>query len=805
MIPKDLMPAFRGTLLGGDYNLLLGSGVTLDSRNGHGELLRNSDALRRDLCKLTGARETTPLTRVYPLLTAQQVRRELTDRFSNCNAGPSVSNLPRFLWRRLFTFNIDDVIENLYAPSGNKQQLVPLNFDADFEPTPERTELQAVHLHGWVQKPLSGFVFSLNEYAQSMRALNPWMHLLSEILATEPFIIAGTSLNEPDLEYYLSHRNQATPRRGRGPSLLIEPNPDVVTKKDCERFGLTLVPEGFGAFMEWLHHEFPAPPNVSDLLVPDHANLFSAGLSPANTLRFFSDFELVPAGDRPLSLTPSPFLYGREPQWADLDQHVDIERQDNAIIQDLVSRSFAIKTQPRLILLSDDPGTGKTTTIRRVAHTLARSGRPVIAVHTLSRIDISNATTCLMHATAQILLVADGFADHAEQILELLAAPAVASNIVVLAAERSYRQEYLDLVLGDYRYTKSRLLDLSSNECRQLLERYRQFGLVGARLAVKTPRGFAKRLQGEPVAVSVCQILNDFRPLDAIVASLWDAADEDDRLAYLSVALAQHCYSAGLRYSILQAIMGSKKPVDRFFGVNVPLRLAINADQDEFVVAINAIIAERILRRTVRHDASILGRTFSGIASALVAHVNRRAIMRRSPEARLAGRLFDADKIVRPLLGAGADEFYSSAQKDWEWNSRYWEQRALLVAETDLGTSLQYARHAVAIEQHPFPLTTLGKILLKRMEVVPEERDVMFAEAFERLTTAIEQEVVHSRVTVHPFSTLLSGASRYLELGGSLSLRQKSALNGYSGEARYRFAGDQLIAAAQRRLDALMG
>ncbi|HEX3354416.1 MAG TPA: SIR2 family protein [Terriglobales bacterium] len=369
MISKDLLPAFRDTLLGGSYNLLLGSGITLDSRNGHGELLRSAESLRHDLCKLTGAGDTTLLTRVYPLLSPQQIQRELVDRFSNCKPGLSVENMPHFLWRRLFTFNIDDVIENLYAPSGNKQKLVALNFDAEFEPTPDRTELQAIHLHGWVQKPASGFVFSLNEYAQTMRAMNPWMHLLSEILATEPFIIAGTSLNEIDLEYYLSHRNPATPRRGRGPSLLIEPNPDVVTRKDCERFGLTLVSEKFGAFMQWLHQEFPSPPSVADLLVPDIAGLFSTGLSPNNLLRFFSDFELVVAADRPLFRTPSPFLYGREPQWIDLDQHVDIERQDNAIVQDRVTQSFTKKAPPRLVLLSDDPGTGKTTTIRRVAHT----------------------------------------------------------------------------------------------------------------------------------------------------------------------------------------------------------------------------------------------------------------------------------------------------------------------------------------------------------------------------------------------------------------------------------------------------
>ena len=49
--------------------------------------------------------------------------------------------------------------------------------------------------------------------------------------------------------------------------------------------------------------------------------------------------------------------------------------------------------------------------------------------------------------------------------------------------------------------------------------------------------------------------------------------------------------------------------------------------------------------------------------------------MRRSPEARLAGRLFDADKVVKPLLDSDAEEFYVTVQKLWEWNSRYWEQR----------------------------------------------------------------------------------------------------------------------------------
>jgi len=804
MIPNAVMAAFRETLLRGSYNLLLGSGVSLDSRNGRNELLRGSEKLRQDLCALTNAPPTTSLTRAYALLTAQQVKRELVERFSKCQPGPSLRGLPRFLWRRAFTFNIDDVIENLYEHSRNtKQTLVPFNFDTPFEPTPERHELYAVHLHGWVRKPESGFVFSPAEYVRAMSSQNAWMHLLSEILATESFIIAGTSLNEIDLEYYLSYRTPATPRRDRGPSLLIEPEPDVVTRSDCDRYGLTLVRATFDAFMDWLIGEFPSPPSVADLLVPDRSTLFSKGLEPTQLLRFFSDFEMVEPANRTLSQTPRPFLYGSEPTWKDLDEHVDIEREGNALISNVLLGSCDAPAPPaagRIVLVMDDAGTGKTTSVMRVAHAVASSGTPVLAVRTLNRIDTRNANACLSRSTTNLVLVVDGLADHAEQVQELLEDAQVASRVVVLATERSYRRAYLDTVFGDIPQTILKLPPFTLAECVQLLERYRQFGLVGEPMAARRPQIFAQRILDEPLAVAVCRILNDFRPLDRVVASLWKASDEDTRFLYLCIALAQHCYSGGLRYSLLQAIAGPRNSVGKLLDAEVPLRLALNTLEADFVVPMNAIIAERIVLRMARTELDFLLRAFTGIASVLAPHVNRKAIMRRSPEARLAGRLFDADKIVRPLLGAHAERFYHSIQKRWEWNSRYWEQRALLAAETDLSAGLQYARHAIAIELHPFTLTTLGKLLLRYMETAPTDRENAFDEAFEKLDAAIKSEANRSRITVHPFATLFAGTARYIELGGVLTADQHERVTHHMGEARIRFARDSRVAEAVGRL-----
>ncbi|MDP9177430.1 MAG: SIR2 family protein [Gemmatimonadota bacterium] len=801
MIPAEAMQAFSETLLTGGYNLLLGSGVSLDSCNGLGKPLKSSESLRQELCKLTGVRTETSLTRVYALLSREQRQSALVEPFSNCQPGPSLKYLSPFLWRRLFTFNVDDAIEAHYeAATGRKQTLVPLNFDAPFEPSSSRSELLAVHLHGWVREPEAGFVFSASEYTRVMHTLNPWMHLLAEILSTEPFIIAGTSLNEIDLEYYLSQRSPATPRRGRGPSFLIEPSPDAATKSDCARYGLILVKARFGEFLAWLRERFPAPPTLADLIVPDVSALFS-GVEPAQLLRFFSDFELVPAADQPLSKVPSPFLYGRAPDWSDLHQHVDIDRSDNSRLVSLISPAEPAGTSPNLVVVLGEPGAGKTTAIKRVAHSLALTGKPVLSVRALSRIDTEAAIACLGKAATDLVLLVDGFADHVDQIDELLDNSAVSSRVKVLSAERVYRRDFLDVVLGDRIRTTMAMSSFRISECEQLIERYRQYGLVAEPKAIKHPQEFAKRLEGDPPAIAVCRILNDFKPLDLIIESLWTASGSDNQLAYTIVALAQHCYFAGVRYSILQANLGQGIPIAQFLEENAPLRLATHLYENEYLTVMNALVGDRILFGPAKAHSAVLLEAFRRLAMMIAPYVNRKAIMRRSPEARLAGRLFDGDKIVRPLLGPATETFYIAVQKEWEWNSRYWEQRALLAADNDLAGALQYGRHAVAIEPHPFPLTTLGKLLFMEMESRVGNRDTAFAEGFDRLLDAIALEARRSRTTIHPYNTLISGASRYLELGGKLTYQQRERLSEVVSDAGDLFEGDPMIDGALARLD----
>ncbi len=791
----------------GRYNLLLGSGISLDSTNAAGERVKSAEDLRKELCSTLDVPETTPLSQAAQLLSPEQVERFLTKPYSGCTPGPSLALLPTFLWRRMFTFNIDDVLEALYRGNGAaKQRLGSLNFNSAFDPTPEHECVNLVHLHGTAREPSTGYVFSHTEYARYMREQNHWMHMLSGILATEPFIIAGTSLNEIDLEFYLSQRTAHTPMKDRGPSFLVEPNPNRITRHHCERHGLVLFEGTLEGFLRVLDKGLPSRPTVSDLVLPDRSNLRLASVAPPTLLRFFSDFEFVEGKEEARSALPGPFLGGREPEWSDINQHLDVERRANTRIYEETRRLLNARGRsgPALVMVLDEAGVGKSTTAMRVAHSLAQAGVYVFSIKTNMRIDTRAAIGYLKELDRPFVLLADRLGDHAEQILEIISHSEVSERVVVLGAERNYRSELIDIVFGGVPTINVVLDKLDQTELRELLESYRGFGLVASKQAITDPARFAQVLSGDSVTVAVCRILEDFRALDSIVKELWGETPADARPVYVAAALAHHCHSAGIRFSVLQSASGPLYAVRELLDKGHPLRLAVSPLESDFAIPLNSAVADRLLHSVQRTERGLLLDVFIAIAKSLAPMVNRMAIKLRSPEARLAQRLFDVDKIVRPFLDHMSESFYVAVQSAWEWNSRYWEQRALLAAETDLAIAISHARHAVAIEKHPFTQTTLAKIILKQMEAEQRGKERLFGEAFDLLSDAIESEALHSRTTIHPFTTLFSGAARFLETGGTLTERQAGRLSTYTAEAAYNFRHDRQIDAIIRKLDGLI-
>ena len=203
----------------------------------------------------------------------------------------------------------------------------------------ESSDLSIVHLHGWVDTPDKPFVFATSEYVRHIKTINPWMVVLTQFLATEPFIIIGASLDEVDLEYYLAHRSPATARPDKGPSILVEPFPDSVTLSDCERYGLNLFRGTAEEFWRYLETNVPNCPTPREL-VPPSTELFPPGTPNSIVIPFSADFEVSLQRCPGLS-QGARFHYGHPPTWSDLADNQDVSREVTGQILNDVDASIS--------------------------------------------------------------------------------------------------------------------------------------------------------------------------------------------------------------------------------------------------------------------------------------------------------------------------------------------------------------------------------------------------------------------------------------------------------------------------------
>jgi hypothetical protein len=414
-----------------------------------------------------------------------------------------------------------------------------------------------------------------------------------------------------------------------------------------------------------------------------------------------------------------------------------------------------------------------------------------------------------------VVLIVDNFADQASVFGDLLER-LEKKDVVILAADRTYRFRYISQILSGISFTQYNELSLRVVDVDRLIDGYVKYGLVGSQLAVRNKREFSRRAVGDPIAVACSRILNDFRPLDSIIDGILAESTSVEKDRYLVVALAQFCFRGGVRYEVLASAIRRAGLKDQLRKDHV-LPLAFYDDRsNSFVIPQNSTLAQRMLTLESQNNRPRLLEAFVALANQIASRVNRKAIRGRSPEARLAGRLFDFDSVTGELLKELAFDFYQRTQETWQWNSRYWEQIALLHLSRyylspgtqdgleDLKWATQHARHAVAIEHHPLPLTTLGKILLAQMSVKGFSLASSFAEAYENLTEAIRLEKSWSRKAIQPYISLFRGTADFVGQRGVLSVKQLENIQSLARDGEKTFRRDQEMLEALTGLRAVL-
>lgn len=804
MFHGDQLDRFIRDVRNGGYSLLTGAGASVGGTNRGGHDLPLGGAYSEELCRLKGVPLSTPLQRVFALLSEDERKEHVIDRFSGCTPSNAISAIPKFIWKRIFTLNIDDCLQAAYAAPDRMQDHVTRNYRDPLEEEQSNAIVPIIHLHGWVGKADQGFVFSRDEYIRQLRHHNVWMTILAESLAVDPFVIMGTSLDEFDLEYYLSMRTPTTARPDRGPSILVSNRDDILTRHDCEKYDLILFKGWSSDFMQFLQETVQDRPTPIALIPPSSRELLPSSVGAKELATFSVDFPVVPANAEP-NLDDSRFLLGREPSWSDLISNLDVGREQYNSLWQAVDQLLSMdRRAPAVLYLKDYPGSGKTTLLKRLSFDLSRAGIPVLWCSALGRVEPAFTASMLDLIDGPLIVAVDNFADQAFAISETIRLMEK-SDVVFLAFERMYRDRYVrqSLMGIDVRHRTGAAV--VRREVAALVQNYVDAGLVGVDSVARNEERRLQSLLGDPIAVICCRITSDLRPLDGIIRDSITQANRTELRRYLVAALAQHCMHGGVRESVLVAASGAIGLTDQLRTTHhLPLSLSFESGE-RFVTPLNGTIGDRTLTVISHEMPDLLLDAFVVLAQKIAPRVNRRAITRRSPEARLAGRLFDFDEVVEKLLGNLSSKFFSAVQAEWKWNSRYWEQVALMylgryhksaLGDIDwesLDLAVRHARHAVYTERHPLTLTTLGKVLISQLSSPDHVTRSVFDEAFEKLDEAIALEQKWLRSNVQPYITLFRGVREYLGKGFSLDHKQAEKLDAHLRYAGREFAADRDI------------
>lgn len=799
-----------GALKAGQYNLLIGAGVSLDSPSGvKGENCPSAGTLQSLLQDaLPRVRKGSSLNRLCRTMTDDETDRLITQRFGGCKPGPTVQAIANFRWKRIFTLNVDDALEAAYDNQALPVQgYTSFNYNDAYESIRDLRTTPIIHLHGWARQPEDGYIFDIKEYMNSINNHNLWARVLASLIRTEPFIVLGSSLEEPDITYFMADRFDVMARTDRPPSVLVELFPDAGTEADCEDYKMMLFKGDTLSFLNELNARFPVRPSVDDAMRDNLGDVVDLDVEPKALAEFHSDFERVPTDGLVGTDGGTNFAYGHQPTWLDIQNGRDIARDEGAALVAKISKSSGAS----IPIISGGAGAGKTTLLKRVAWNIAQSNSTCLWMRAVGRIRVASALQVLGALTGDIYIFIDNLADHINEIIALKQGLR-SKKVVIIGAERTYRLSHIKRIAGESNVS-CEFVGAINKLIEPLLTAYKNYGLSA--LPNKDLNGFP--LEKELIAIACCRILNNFEPLSAIVdRSLRDAPRDVE--CYIFAALASHCFRTGVEYDIISAQFPEYQ-VDLQADDDGALPLKVSEISDtEFVTPLNEAFSDTILGRFANQQAEQMLAIFLRLAHAIRPRVSVRAIIDGEPCARIASRLFDFDEVVKPFLGIeGAGRLYSETKDEWDWNSRYWHQiaqyrlelatntedRAVQKAEAEL--AVQHARFAKTIERrHQFTMTTIGRVIFGKSRLLGSISPAELKEAIQALSDAIAIEREKGRVTIHPFMILFKGLSDSIERGAVLSPDQRSVIRSHLDRAAVDFGRDKDLMAEVQRLKRLL-
>lgn len=751
------------TVINGGVSLLLGAGASCGALGGDKKELKGGVDLANELNKLFNLGLIEPdsnnLPLVYSDIEGQSLLKpKLNDflkrRFHGCR--PSwQSELYKFNWKRIWTLNIDDVMEKAKPGSEVRALSQHLWCDPLFPRSLDGKELQLIYLHGKASSLNSNpnhLIFSLKESAGRQEIAPGWHAEFRADFVKKPFIICGAKLQEEfDLITVLEFGNRSRDRGGC---------PSVVVLQDflpgqAERFrrkGLIPV-RASGEFFftsllediaEWLREnpiENEAYVAARTEISAKFKQLKVSELRPKRVLDFYASAET---------------------QWVHILENLDA--QFFAVQATVNWFSEVDNISAKVSLISGGSISGKTATALRIAERLIGQGYDVWQFRAEERFS-EESLLQLIDSPKKIAFIFDDCADFSGSLGSVISkAIHLRRRLRIVATCEAARLRAVKADILDAEKKEFLLEPLYKNDFFALFTKRQQKGRLGRcsnSTANESWKEFNSRynqrllewLESLENAYSyrdaIVEILSDFSSQGADAKNLICAAAAVHRFGY---SLPFHVADDYIVHSSLEMLVTEGQRLDRLgYLDDKGLRLRSSA--------FSQFVWEKMTQSdkySWAHDISVK----------LAPLIVPQSISRRTLAYLIIKSLMDWETVKRDMRDK-AEEWYASLEPAYGWNARFWEQRALLASDRNQELmAYSYAKTAVTIHgTDPFPHTTLGKICIKiglaRNDAVGVDR---FWEGVRALEKSRKLAIEKGHEWEHPYITFFTYALRAIKL-----------------------------------------
>ncbi|WP_238192792.1 SIR2 family protein [Methylobacterium frigidaeris] len=366
------------SLKAGEAMLVLGAGASFTSENSQGKKIKIGDNLAKtfadragidyageNLVEVLGAVRGT-------ILSDPIIHSILSAEYKGCAPSPELEDLFKFTWKRIYTWNIDDTLENAKGRSvQSKRYYNGLRDKAvQFEGL---NILHIVHLHGEAAKPEHGFILTEQEYAEYIKSEKHfWYQKLAQDYLSSCPIFIGSRLAEPILTTEIERAKRDGKIVG-GKSFLITPDKlSVIQTANLKAKGIVHIQSTLEDFVKWLKIQIPggwSPKDVVSLSNNLHSNyLDGISYDEIPALHNVKPILVRQIRDNFVHLTKTDqdrrarnFLEGFQPSWIVALSSIPVWLDNTE--QLYKSFDVAVKNNNKFFIVTGQAGSGKTTAV----------------------------------------------------------------------------------------------------------------------------------------------------------------------------------------------------------------------------------------------------------------------------------------------------------------------------------------------------------------------------------------------------------------------------------------------------------